>query len=107
MSRTNSKRLPSRRDRADLQKQRYHRKCDNYIGITLLCHSEKIFASDLLQRIKARMEEILSEAQAGFRNGRSTIDQLYTLRSIADIYLEHGTDVFACNIDINEAFHSV
>ena len=58
-------------------------KYDNYRGISLLCHSEKIFASVSLQIIKARTEEILSEAQAGFRNGRSTIDQLYTLSSIA------------------------
>ena len=81
--------------------------CDNYIGISLLCHSEKIFASDLLQKIKARTEEILSEVQAGFRSGRSTIHQLYTLRSIAEKYLEHGTDLYACYIDIDKAFHSV
>ena len=28
--------------------------CDNYRGISLLCHSEKIFASVVLQRIKTR-----------------------------------------------------
>ena len=70
--------------------------CDNYRGISLLCHSEKIFASVLLQIIKARTEEMLPEAQAGFRSGRSTIDQLYALRSIADKYLEHETDLYVC-----------
>ena len=81
--------------------------CDNYRGISLLCHSEKIFASVLMQRIKTRTEEILSEAQAGFRSGRSTIDHLYTLPSIEEKYLEYGTDMFACYIDFRKAFDSV
>ena len=72
---------------------------DNYRGLSLLYNSKKIFASVLLQNIKVRTEEILSEAQAGFRSGRSTIDQLHTLRSIADKYLEHGTDLYVCYIE--------
>ena len=40
--------------------------CDNYRGISLLCRTEKIFASVLLQRIKTRTEEILSELASGF-----------------------------------------
>ena len=80
---------------------------DNYRGISLLCHSAKFFASVLLQRIKARTEEMLSEAQPGLRSERSTIDQLYTLRSIADKYLEHGTDLFVCYVDFRKMFDSV
>ena len=45
--------------------------CDNYRGISLLCHAEKLLATIILQRIKSRTEEILSEAQGGFRSGRS------------------------------------
>ena len=37
--------------------------CDNYRGISLLCHAEKLFASILLHRIRKRTEEILSESQ--------------------------------------------
>ena len=37
--------------------------CSNYRGISLLCHSSKIFSSIILQRIKGRTEEILAEAQ--------------------------------------------
>jgi len=48
--------------------------CDDYIGISLLSHCEKVMTSILFERIKQRTEEILSEAQAGFRPGRSTID---------------------------------
>ena len=74
----------------------------------MLCQSEKIFASVLPQRTKSRTEEIFSEAQAGFRSRRrSTIDQLYTLRSIAEKYLEHGIDLYASDIDFRKAFDSV
>ena len=56
--------------------------CDNYRGISLLCNEvklfEKLFTSLLLQHIRKRTEEILSESQAVFRRGRSTIDQLFT-----------------------------
>ena len=53
--------------------------CDNYRGISLLSHCEKVMAKVILQRIQRRTEEILSVAQAGFRAKRSTIDQLFTL----------------------------
>jgi hypothetical protein len=62
--------------------------CDNYRGISLLCHAEKLFASIILQRIRNRTEEILTESQAGFRRGRSTIDQLFTLRLLMEKYSE-------------------
>jgi len=64
--------------------------CDNYRGINLLSHCEKVMAKVILQRIQRRTEEILSEAQVGFRVKRSTIDQLFTLRLLAEKYVEFG-----------------
>ena len=61
--------------------------CDNYRGVSLLSHCGKVMTSVILQRIRRRTEEILSEAQAGFRAG-STIDQLFTLRRLAETYSE-------------------
>ena len=81
--------------------------CDNYRGISLLCHSQKMMASVMLQRIKASTEEILSEAQAGFRSGRSTIDQLFSLRLLTEKYFEHGKDLYVCYVDFQKAFDSV
>jgi len=51
--------------------------------------------SVILQRIRQRTDEILSEAQAGFRAGRSTIDQLFTLRHLAETYSEFGRHMCA------------
>lgn len=46
--------------------------CDNYNyrGVSLLSHCGKVMTSIILQRIRLRTEEILSEAQAGFRAGQ-------------------------------------
>jgi len=50
--------------------------CDNYRGISLLSHCEKVMAAVIMQRIRNKTERILSEAQAGFRVKRSTINQI-------------------------------
>jgi len=62
--------------------------CDNHRGICLLSHCGKVIASVILQRIQQLTDEILSEAQAWFRARRSTIDQLFTLRRLAETYSE-------------------
>ena len=51
-----------------------------------------------------RTEEILSEAQAGFRSNRSTIDQI-----LAEKYQEFGKELshFSCYIDFRNAFDSM
>jgi len=71
----------------------------------LLPHCEKVMASVILQR--QRTEEILSEAQAGFRPGRSTIDELFTLRRLTEMYIEYGKYLYVCYIDFQKAFGSV
>jgi len=81
--------------------------CDNYRGISLLSHAEKLVASIILNRIRPRTEEILSEAQAGFRPGRSTIDQLFSLRLLAEKFQEYDRDLCVCYVDFQKAFDSV
>ena len=58
--------------------------CANYRGISLLTLPGKVFCSILHNRMKKQTEEMLSESQAGFRSGRSTVDQLFTLRQITE-----------------------
>ena len=81
--------------------------CYNYGGMSLLSHCEKLMASILLQRIRKRTDEVLTEAQAGFRAGRSTIDQLFTLRRMTEEYIEYGKDLYVCSVDFQKAFDSV
>lgn len=42
------------------------------------------------QRIKQRTEAILSETQAGFRQGRGTTDHPFTFRQLTEKYVEKG-----------------
>ena len=81
--------------------------CDNYRGISLLCYAEKLFASIILQRIRKRTDEILTESQAGFRKSRSTIDQLFSLRQLAEKYAEFSKHLYVCYVDYQKAFDSV
>ena len=52
-------------------------------------------------------EEILSEAQAGFRRNRNTIDQIFTLGQLAEKYEEFGKELYVCYIDFRKAFDSI
>jgi Reverse transcriptase (RNA-dependent DNA polymerase) len=81
--------------------------CNNYRGISLLCHSSKIVTAIIMERIKKRTEEILSEEQAGFRPSRSTTDQIFTLRQLAEKYTDFSRDLFVCYVDFKKAFDSV
>lgn len=79
----------------------------NYRNIRLLCDSNKIFSFLILQNIKGRTEEILAKAQCGFRDNRSTIDQIFNLRQVVEKHKEFGKDLYVCYIDFRNAFHSI
>ena len=81
--------------------------CNNYRGVSLLCHYSKILTSIIMERIKMRTEEILSEEQAGFRPSRSTIDQIFTLRRLSEKYIDANRNLFLCYIDFKKAFDSI
>ena len=81
--------------------------CANYRGISLLSLVGKVFCSIIHSRMKKKTEEILSESQAGFRPGRSTADQLFSLRQITEKYNEIGKPLYLCYIDYQKAFDTV
>ena len=81
--------------------------CANYRGISLLSLAGKVFCSIIQSRIQKKTEEILSESQAGFRMGRSTVDQLFSLRQIAEKHMEIGRPLYCCYIDYQKAFDTV
>ena len=54
----------------------------------------------ILWRIRKKTEEILSEAQAGFRRGRSKS----SLGQLAEKYEEFGKQLYVCYIDFRTAF---
>ena len=53
------------------------------------------------------MESKLEDGQCGFRPGRSTTDQIFTLKQIFENFWEYGSDLFACFVDLEKAYDRV
>ena len=73
----------------------------------LLSVPGKVFCRVLLHRIKTSVERILREEQAGFRGGRSCVDQIFVLRTIIEQSLEWNSSLYVNFIDFEKAFDSV
>ena len=83
------------------------RECTNYRSISLISHMCKIMLNVLLERMKGALEAQLSEEQGGFRKDRSTVQQILTLRLIAEEVTERQGKLYNCFIDFQKAFDSV
>ena len=83
---------------------------NNYRGISLIDVHNKIFTGILNDRIYKYSTEndILEEAQAGFRKGYSTTDNIFTLQAMVQKYLSKRGGRFYCLfIDFSKAFDTV
>ncbi|KAI3364591.1 hypothetical protein L3Q82_011370 [Scortum barcoo] len=84
------------------------RVCSNYRGITLLSLPGKVYARVLERRIRPIVEPRIQEEQCGFRPGRGTLDQLYTLhRRVLEGLWEFAQPVHMCFVDLEKAFDRV
>ena len=82
----------------------------NYRAISLIDSICKIFMNILNCRLSRWCEEntILDESQAGFREGYSTIDNIFILTALAQKYLSKKRGRFYCIfIDFEKAFDNV
>ena len=61
----------------------------------------------LLERLKATLEQCLSEEQGGFREDRGTVQQILTLRLINEKYMDRRKPVYHCFVDYTKAFDTV
>ena len=82
---------------------------DNYRGINLLSCFGKLFTSILNDRLTTyiNLNEMMSEAQAGFRKGYSKTDQIFTLKCIVELCLCQGRRLFCTFVDYSKAFDSI
>ena len=83
------------------------RQCQNYRTISLISHTSKILLRVILNRLKKEAEEHLAEEQAGFRAGRSTVEQIFNCRILMEKHLQHQRDLFHNFIDFRKAFDRV
>ena len=93
--------------------------CDNHRGISLLVIGGKILARILLDRLQAHLESadqgpilatqvgLLPETQCGFRQGRGTIDMIFTARQLQEKCREQNVGLYTTFIDLTKAFDTV
>ena len=81
--------------------------CDNYRGISILNVGYKIFSSILCERLKPFLANIIGSYQCGFRPGKSTTDQIFSLRRILEKTLEYQIDTHHLFIDFKQAYDSI
>jgi hypothetical protein len=81
--------------------------CDNWRGITLLSIPSKIFCRIVLTRIQKTVDTQLRREQAGFRQGRGCIDQIFALRNIIEQCTEWNASLVINFIDFKKAFDSI
>uniref|UniRef100_A0A3B3HQU3 Reverse transcriptase domain-containing protein n=1 Tax=Oryzias latipes TaxID=8090 RepID=A0A3B3HQU3_ORYLA len=83
------------------------RVCSNHRGITLLSLPGKVYARVLERRVRPIVEPRIQEQQCGFRPGRGTVDQLYTLSRVLEGLWEFAHPVHMCFVDLEKAFDRV
>ena len=72
--------------------------------ISLISHPSKVMLKIILNRLQPQSEEIIAEEQAGFRAGRSTIEQIFNLRILGEKYLQHQQNLYHVFTDFQKAF---
>ena len=80
---------------------------NNYRGVTLLSCLGKYFTSILNSRFKKVSDKLISNIQAGFREGFSTMDHVFTIVSIINLYQKMGIDLYVAFIDYAKAFDTI
>ena len=56
--------------------------CSNYRTICLINHANKILLKVIMKRMENKLEEEVSNTQAGFRKNRGTRDHIFNLKMI-------------------------
>ncbi|KAK3558992.1 hypothetical protein QTP86_000122 [Hemibagrus guttatus] len=83
------------------------RVCSSNRGITLLSLPGKVYSRVLERRVRPFIEPQIQEEQCGFRPGRGTLEQLYTLHRVLEGSWEFAQPVHMCFVDLEKAFERV
>ena len=79
---------------------------NNYRGITIISCLAKLFTKIMNDRLNTWVDsqQILTDAQYGFRKKRSTVDCLFIIQGFIDIILAKGLKLYVCFIDYEKAY---
>lgn len=81
----------------------------NYRGITLMATAYKLYTELIRKRLEKEVEElrVLPEGQAGFRKGRSTMDNIYVLDHLINRAKKSKEQLYSVFVDLKAAFDTV
>ena len=83
------------------------KECSNCHTIALISHASKVMLKILQARLQQYVNRELTDAQAGFRKGRGTRDQIANIHWIIEKAREFQKDIYFCFIDYPKAFDCV
>lgn len=80
---------------------------NNYRGISLLQVAYKILSTCLLKRTQEQLERQIGDYQAGFRPGRSCIEQIFNLKTILKHKAIRNAPIICTFVDFKKAYDSI
>ena len=80
------------------------KECSNYRTIALISHSNKVMLKILQTSLQQYVNHELPDAQAGFRKGRGTRDQIANICWVIQKAREFQKNIYICFIDYTKAF---
>ena len=83
------------------------KECWNYHKIAFISHISKVILKILQASLKQYVNRKLPDAQAGFRKGRGTRDQIANIHWIIEKAREFQKNIYFCFIDYAKAFDRV
>ena len=83
------------------------KECSNYRGINIFNSAYKILSTILCERLKPYLSSIIGSYQWGFRPGKSTVDQMFTLEQILEKPHEFNIDTHHLFSDYKQAYDSL
>jgi endonuclease/exonuclease/phosphatase family metal-dependent hydrolase len=81
--------------------------CENYRAITVLNAAYKVLSRIIFLRLSPLTNEFVGSYQAGFIEGRSTTDQIFTLRQILQKCREYQVPTHHLFIDFKAAYDTI
>ena len=81
--------------------------CDNYRGISLLNVAYKVLANVVYKRLQPHAEKVIGNYQSGFCRGKSTIDQIFTMRQIIEKSYEFNMGIHNLFVDFKSAYDTI
>ena len=81
----------------------------NYRGITIVSCLGNLFTSCINTRLTSysKSSAIIGNEQAGFRQGFSTADHIFSIKTLIDLYLFKKKRLYCCFVDYSKAFDTV